>query len=896
MVVMFSFFLGALLLLDGALSKAIPPNRLAPSKRQDTPIEPADSNTIDCLEIIAYAQQGERLFWASDVFDCLKNVPFNPAVAERFIDYYNETLQFQTTLAFLADPPAGYQQPPVDVLQVLQEIRANATSGVYKSQYVFEAEVQLLVNRMHDGHTSLNAGILSPFTFVSPYSLVSASVDGKSAPRIFLADHVHQATENNQPSPVEEINGVDVVEYLTRFAELNSEGYLEPHADWNAIMDSPARDIQGYLSIFQRAMFYPGDELNFKLANDTIVEANWWALYHELYATGPLTTGGDFYNYFVLGILPDSYNDTNPNEKWWPDDYDLETEETTDDTEDTDETEETNNTTESQYGCSGGDLDSWCLYSMGAYPDDPVVSQYGVDILGSGIVTGYLLDDISTGVLSIPSFYQTGGDIKNFTTAVREFVDLVAEQNTSRVIIDLQQNSGGMVLLALTTFKEFFFDIDPYTGSRIRSHELANVLGSAYSQWWESLDPEDPLYLSYAASEWVATNRINPLTGQNFTSWAEYHGQVNVLDDSFSEQQIYNLSDRIFDKSMFDYVPRAYAEPEEFESSARKWNPEEILILTDGLCSSTCALFVEFMAHQAGVRTISVGGRPIEGPMQTVGGNRGATVYTADRIDYDILALNDTLENEEAFSRTPDRDDTGMWINYASVNIRDQMRKNDTTPLQFKYEASQCRIYYTLANVYNMSQLWRDAAAATWDDPSLCVENSIGYATGPNVTETQQPPERTAQSPTLSLEAVNQVNFQLNSTGGLEGKLRAVNGKPKYGVGKYRTCSLDTDCFNSDKCKPVPASCQMQTGEWESVRVELRPTVCVSPCTTGSRETCGGTCRKQEKADSKSTKARNTSGTTGKRTINANPPTLYHGFCEPVLDARQYNPKACERI
>ena len=173
---------------------------------------------------------------------------------------------------------------------------------------------------------------------------------------------------------------------------------------------------------------------------------------------------------------------------------------------------------------------------MGAYPDDPVVSQYGVDILGSGIVTGYLLDDISTGVLSIPSFYQTGGDIKNFTTAVREFVDLVAEQNTSRVIIDLQQNSGGMVLLALTTFKEFFFDINPYTGSRIRSHELANVLGSAYSQWWESLDPEDPLYLSYAASEWVATNRINPLTGQNFTSWAEYHGQVNVLDDSFSEQ------------------------------------------------------------------------------------------------------------------------------------------------------------------------------------------------------------------------------------------------------------------------------------------------------------------------------------------------------------------------
>ncbi|KAF3036558.1 hypothetical protein E8E12_004968 [Didymella heteroderae] len=34
------------------------------------------------------------------------------------------------------------------------------------------------------------------------------------------------------------------------------------------------------------------------------------ALWNEPYETGPLSAGGDFYNYFVLGLLPVSYNRT----------------------------------------------------------------------------------------------------------------------------------------------------------------------------------------------------------------------------------------------------------------------------------------------------------------------------------------------------------------------------------------------------------------------------------------------------------------------------------------------------------------------------------------------------------------------------------------------------------
>ena len=114
-------------------------------------------------------------------------MPFNAAVATRFIQYWNDTLQFQSTLGYLRSPPEGYQQPAVDVMEALQSIQNNVTAGVYTNQYTFEADIQLLINRMHDAHVTLNAGVLQPFFFSSPYGLISASVDGTSPPEVFIA-------------------------------------------------------------------------------------------------------------------------------------------------------------------------------------------------------------------------------------------------------------------------------------------------------------------------------------------------------------------------------------------------------------------------------------------------------------------------------------------------------------------------------------------------------------------------------------------------------------------------------------------------------------------------------------------------------------------------------------
>jgi hypothetical protein len=126
------------------------------------------------------------VFLASDAYECLTSVPFDPAVASRFIEYYNTTYQFQSTLAYLKDPPSGYQQPAVDVLARLADLESKVNSGFYKNEYAFEADVQLLTYAMHDGHVDVLAGVLSVFSFASPYYISSVSVDGKKAPEIFF--------------------------------------------------------------------------------------------------------------------------------------------------------------------------------------------------------------------------------------------------------------------------------------------------------------------------------------------------------------------------------------------------------------------------------------------------------------------------------------------------------------------------------------------------------------------------------------------------------------------------------------------------------------------------------------------------------------------------------------
>lgn len=727
--------------------------------RQDAPTTTTTASAAPptptiCGDLIDDVNQGYNLFYASDVFDCLVSVPFDAAVALRFLDYYNTTMQFQSTLAYLRAPPAGYQQPAVDFQRQLAAIRANVTAGAYRNQYAFEADVQHLVQSLHDAHVYLVGGALSAFAFGSDYTLMTVSVDGVQAPQVYFQEDVARRGQYDI-SPIVEINGQDAVEYLTQFAAVNAFGSLEPHGDWNQLMYSPIQDVLEYYDTFSGdATFYWGDGLNFTLANGTLIQDWWTALYINPDFTGPLTTGGDFYNYFVLGLLPASYDDV-PLPCVWNENITCPA---------------YSNATADGNTTSPSNITSWFNATNGAFPADPAVAQHDLAYgTGGGIVTGYVLDDMSVGVLSIPSFDELGWTVGNFSEAVDKFINISQTQNIAKIVIDLQGNSGGAVGLAFVTFGQFFPQLFPFAGSRRRSHALADVLGTTTTDYWNAIslsgDPDDKY--DGEASEWVITDRINALTGRNFTSWAEYYGPVAENGDTFSLVEQYDLGNEEFDWAAFDeWAPVNYVNGVN-TSAVPPWNAEDVIILTDGVCSSTCALFLEMMTTQAGVRTVVVGGRPEPGPMQAAGGSRGALAYSGAQLDLDIQQALDDGPTPAAAALLPPLDnttglrDSGMYLLTAALNLRDQVRSANYTstsadgggvlPLQFAYEAADCRLYWTLDNALNMTRLWADAASAMW--PGLpggpaasCVPGSTGYAAHTTAAPPNAPPDSAATS------------------------------------------------------------------------------------------------------------------------------------------------------
>ncbi|KAI1640957.1 hypothetical protein F4809DRAFT_588177 [Biscogniauxia mediterranea] len=853
MLLVYSLILGML----ASIAHAAPSSR--PHRRRQ---EPSATTSADnpvptiCGDIIDDVNQGYLVFYAEAAYSCLVSVPFNDAVALRFIEYYNTTMQFQSTLAYVKDPPEGYQQPAFDFFGGLEQLKQNVTSGVYKNQYAFEADMQQLVYRVHDTHVDLYAGILSAFSFASPYEILSVSSDGKEKPKVYLkGDILGRLQYGWDISPIETINGEDVIDFLTRFAALQSIGMVEPNGDWNQLMSGPAQDILGAVSVFSGgATFYPGDPsqgywgdaLNFTFANGSDpLETYWLAIYNNPDFTGPLTTGGDFYNYFVLGLLPDSYDEVELPEAF---------------------------ADASSIGNDAGNTTTgWSEVSEGAYPDNPNIIQDNLASDGGGFITGYFLDDVSTGVLSIPSFNEYSDSIGTFADAVAYFTGNATERGISKVVIDLQQNYGGTSMLAFTTFKRFFPNIDPFAGSRRRSHEMADILGTTKTNYWDSLrldnDTEAEEKYEMEADEWVVTTRLNADTGDNFTSWVEYYGPREDNGDSFSLTERYDLANEYFDIAAFDgWVPTAYTPGNEPEWSA-PWAPEDIVILTDGVCSSACALFVEMMTRQGGVKTIVVGGHPTPGPMQAASGSRGARLYSAYSIDDDIddaSSYNDTAANQ-----LPQVRDSGMVVSFASFNLRDQIRDKETIPLQFKYLAADCRIWYTFDNVYNMTALWRDAARATWDDPSLCVDGSTGFAISGNKTAAANPPPK----PTALTVSIPEVEYDqdlnLEEAGGLPDGHGPV-GKPD----KIKTCDpkkANTECSAKQACVSIPVTCSNKKSK--SVYA------CVSRCQNRDNYCSSETEFCWAKSSSES--VRGTSGVSSKNAKASFQAPLKSGYCVP---------------
>ncbi|CAG8979613.1 hypothetical protein HYALB_00012590 [Hymenoscyphus albidus] len=706
----------------------------SPGKRSTRVTDSSCGILMDDMKV-----NGTTIFKAKAVYDCWVSVPFNPAVATRFLSYLHDTIQFQSTLNYLKDPPTGYQQPAVDLNAGLQTIQYKINSGTYKNEYGFEVAVQQLLFAAHDDHLDLVWGIFGAFSFGAPYDIVSVSRDGLELPKIYFLNDIiaYQKGETPFPSAISKINEINTVDYLRAFAKQNALGSLEPHSEFNQVMASPSLDIQGLSSIWTGdATFYPGESLTFTQEDGKQVGPEpWLAVYNGPGETGPLETGGDFYNFFVLGNYPASFRP-------FADYYDYSIPTVEQEVGDDEPTSSISSSPASTTATSEPTLTGW---DHAAYPGAADVAQDNFGTYGGGSVSGYFIKKSSIAVLSIPTFSASGDDIDTFTDTISAFLKKSKTAGMKKVVIDLQQNYGGDILLAYDVFKQFFPLVDLYGGSRLRAHPPADIMGKSISTYFETLGPDDDDYISLFTNEWLSINRVNDNTNRNFTSWSEFFGPNQKSKDAFTTPQRYNLSSHLFNTL---YVGSSNEEfslhgfDKQSTSEAQPYAAKDIIILSDSLCSSTCAIFMEMMHHDAGVRTVVAGGLPINGPMQTPSLTRGARFYDIkDNLDQNINYAEALLKyfKKPGGNFLPNRTAAlDVVVNSGSINLRDQIRKDGDIPVQFSYEAADCRIYFTPATVWNYTALWQYAADAIWTNPKLCVQGSTGHS-NINNTKTAAP-------------------------------------------------------------------------------------------------------------------------------------------------------------
>ncbi|KAK6068626.1 peptidase s41 family protein [Seiridium cupressi] len=634
---------------------------------------------------------------ASVAYDCLNSVPLAKEAAIKFIDEIVPYLEWQSDTAFKKNPPADYFYPGYDLWAALYDIRDGLEAGAYTNEYSWQAD---LYNNVfgpgHDGHFVVYTDLLTTvIEWGRQLALVSISEDGVSLPVIKVYSDVVSSPET--ASVVTLINGLDAVTYLENWVFRVSSNQ-DADSAYNSLFFSKAYNqsgTQGYFMQSGRVRYvYPEAETSLTFANGTEItfsnlgriKGNW----------AGVTDGPSFFTKFVSGAIGVSTS-------------------TATSTAGTTTTTSTATvvTTTTATATSTASPDTAALPG---YPGDPVV------ISSDQIVSGYFLDGEGfedVGVLVMTSFSPS--DPPEFQSIVQQFFAAAVDAGIKKLVIDVQTNGGGYIFQGYDTFRQLFPDIVQNGTGRWRHSSGFNAVAEVFSAACDNYDPltasEDLIYTCESVWNWRYDLDVND---NNFKSFDDKFGPVTFNGDNYTDVMQWNFSnpiDTINSTFGIGYDVTGYGSRQNFTRPFG--GPENIVLLLDGYCASTCTLFSQFLKWDAGVKSIAMGGRPTAGAIQGVGGVKGSQSFSFSSIysevdlardqtnDTDLLAEFDRYQ-DYVFDRAPT----------LSLNVKDEIlpqNLDDGTPAQYVAEYADCRLYWTADMHADITNLWKAAAASAFN-------------------------------------------------------------------------------------------------------------------------------------------------------------------------------------
>ncbi|KAK8171117.1 peptidase S41 family protein-like protein [Phyllosticta citrichinensis] len=654
---------------------------------------------------------------AAVAYECIQSVPLNKTSALQLINDIKPYINWQSTVAYLKDPPSEYVekvQPAWDVWAELDKIETKVRNDEYSGEYDFGWALYTLFQSAHDGHfVYVPDSIGGIFTWGRSVAIVSVSDDGKELPKPFVYTDILAASFPNStytPSAITEIDGVDFATYLenwSQFGSLQDRDALYNNVFYNLaqVQLGESGAATGTFSGGGRGRWvYPG-------AYTTLTFANGSTTTYENFARAQVsfrnvengTSLADHYFYYDSGATASALTKAQG-------EAEVKVE------ADTTSTKRARST------------------PAPGYPEP-------VEFASDNSIAGYYIDDdeySDIAVLALPSFTGSSISPKSFQNISTEFIAKAKKANKTKLIIDVSANGGGTILLGYDLFKQLFPSILPYGGTRFRAHEAFDLIGQKFS--WISRDIPRTLD---AVEGNLTTLDIVPaafnyrtdvdIDYKPFESWPDKFCPHVYQDDNFTSIIRWNMSDPM---NIINGGIQISGYEDRSNMTTQPFKAADIVIITDGYCASTCTIFSELMRQQGNVTTIAFGGRSQYGAMQAVGGVKGTNNFYWQDIKYWAREAYDLANDEEQVKWNQSfRENYNSYVPLnraaytSNLNVRDGIREGDETgtPLQFVYEEADCRIFYTAEMTLDVTAIWKAAADSKWGTISSCVAGTGSY-------------------------------------------------------------------------------------------------------------------------------------------------------------------------
>lgn len=383
--------------------------------------------------------------------------------------------------------------------------------------------------------------------------------------------------------------------------------------------------------------------------------------------------------------------------------------------------------------CSGSASDSTATTTQVAAIAGPTGYPAPIITTNDSIVSGYYLsgegfNDVA--VISLLAF-ESESPVE-FQQVAQDFFAEAKAAGKTKLVVDLSANGGGYILQGYDLFRQLFPDIIQEDYTRVRENAQLLAIAKIFSDSTpEDYDPNtasDEIITSY---EVFMNYRYDyNITEQPFTSFEEKFAPHVYAGDDYTNIIRWNFNDPLTTSNStygFGTDITGYGSRTNF---TQPFAAEDIILLYDGYCASTCTIFSEFMRLQGGVKSIAMGGRPNKNPIQGIGGVKGAQSYGyGDILFYAQLAANQTNDTEllatlGVLTELPIDRSSNTGINLRDNILPDNL--NDGLPAQFVVENADCRLFWTLPMINDITMLWKSAATAAWGGGKCIAGDGLG--------------------------------------------------------------------------------------------------------------------------------------------------------------------------